>query len=203
MRKSVSDEGLLPIHSAIRIRKGPDARSADQGMLLFGITRAHVFHVVHQQEPHHAGIAYLTAKMAALLPFGRAADFLGELLPLPAVRGCLRRVGIGFGRLRMMPNSPYATDLTNSAWAASSGSAARWQTAHNQCSRGIQRHLLFTANRLSVAASATGVSRLGHGLSLLPELEERRRVDLPSESNLRARSNRGWKGFVSLCRHHG
>ena len=61
-------------------------------------------------------LRYLTAKMAALLPFGRAADFLGELLPLPAVRGCLRSVGIGFGRLRMMPNSPYATDLTNSAW---------------------------------------------------------------------------------------
>jgi hypothetical protein len=27
-------------------------------------------------------LKYLTAKMAALLPFGKAADFLGELLPL-------------------------------------------------------------------------------------------------------------------------
>jgi hypothetical protein len=30
-------------------------------------------------------LKYLTAKMAALLPFGKAADFLGELLPLSAV----------------------------------------------------------------------------------------------------------------------
>jgi hypothetical protein len=29
-------------------------------------------------------LRYLTAKMAALLPFGKVADFLGELLPLPA-----------------------------------------------------------------------------------------------------------------------
>jgi uncharacterized C2H2 Zn-finger protein len=29
-------------------------------------------------------LRYLTAKMAALLPFGKAADFLGELLPLSA-----------------------------------------------------------------------------------------------------------------------
>jgi len=29
-------------------------------------------------------LKYLTAKMAALLPFGKAADFLGELLPLSA-----------------------------------------------------------------------------------------------------------------------
>jgi hypothetical protein len=29
-------------------------------------------------------LKYLTAKLAALLPFGKVADFLGELLPLSA-----------------------------------------------------------------------------------------------------------------------
>ena len=44
-------------------------------------------------------LRYLTAKMAALLPFGKAADFLGELLPLSAaaavstVRNRTMRVG--------------------------------------------------------------------------------------------------------------
>jgi hypothetical protein len=37
------------------------------------------------KSPITAELRYLTAKMAALLPFGKAADFLGELLPLSAV----------------------------------------------------------------------------------------------------------------------
>jgi hypothetical protein len=65
--------------------KDLDARSADQGMLLFGITRAHVSTLFTNKSPITAELRYLTAKMAALLPFGNAADFLGELLPLSAV----------------------------------------------------------------------------------------------------------------------
>jgi hypothetical protein len=37
------------------------------------------------KNPITAELRYLTAKMAALLPFGKAADFLGELLPLSTV----------------------------------------------------------------------------------------------------------------------
>ena len=37
------------------------------------------------KSPITSELRYLTAKMAALLPFGKAADFLGELLPLSAV----------------------------------------------------------------------------------------------------------------------
>ena len=65
--------------------------------------RNHVRHgsdsAFHAKEPGHAGIAVSTAKMAALLPFGKVADFLGELLPLPAkltactVRNRTMRVG--------------------------------------------------------------------------------------------------------------
>ncbi len=54
-----------------------------------------------------------------------------------------------------------------------------------------------------MATLATGVSGVGHGLSLLPELEERRRVDVPSESHLLPRSNTGWPGSVSVRCHHG
>jgi hypothetical protein len=50
--------------------------------------------------------------------------------------------------------------------AASSRSEARPPTAHNRCSGCIECNLLFAANRLPVAAFATGISRVGHGLSL-------------------------------------
>ena len=45
-------------------------------------------------------LRYLTAKMAALLPFGKAAGFLGELLPLPAqtTAGTVRNRTMKVGR---------------------------------------------------------------------------------------------------------
>jgi hypothetical protein len=36
------------------------------------------------KDPTTPELKYLTAKLAALLPFGKVADFLGELLPLSA-----------------------------------------------------------------------------------------------------------------------
>ncbi len=42
VRKSVPHQGLLPIHFALRIRKSPDARPADQGMFLFRITKPNI-----------------------------------------------------------------------------------------------------------------------------------------------------------------
>ncbi len=71
------------------------------------------------KNPVTPGLRYLTSKLAALLPYGKVADFLGELLPLSAkatastVRNRTMRVGgllhksasaIGtkpFGQLRM------------------------------------------------------------------------------------------------------
>ena len=68
--------------------------------------------------------------------------------------------------------------------ASSSGSAARGSTAHNGCTGGIECDLLFAADRLPMATRATRVSGVGHGLPLLPKLEERGRVDVYSEGSL-------------------
>lgn len=46
MRQTFPDQGLLPIHYALRLREDPDAGSADSGMLLFRITRTHLFHAI-------------------------------------------------------------------------------------------------------------------------------------------------------------
>ena len=85
MRESVSDEGLLPIQSAISIRKDPDARSADQRIPCSGSHGRTYSTLFTNKSPITPELRYLTAKMAALLPFGKAADLLGELLPLSAV----------------------------------------------------------------------------------------------------------------------
>jgi hypothetical protein len=54
-----------------------------------------------------------------------------------------------------------------------------------------------------MAAVAAGVSGMGNGLSLPPNLEERGRMDMPSEGALRARSNTGGTGCVPVCCHYG
>jgi hypothetical protein len=54
------------------------------------------------------------------------------------------------------------------------GCAAGRSPANNQPAGRHQRHLLSPAHRLSVAAAATGVPRLGYGLSLFPEWGSRR-----------------------------
>jgi hypothetical protein len=69
----------------------------------------------------------LTAKMAALLPFGKAADFLGGLLPLPAqttagtVRNRTMKVGRRFQKTAELSWSlrrPHPLDWS-SAWMVS------------------------------------------------------------------------------------
>lgn len=60
----------------------------------------------------------------------------------------------------------------------------------SKSTRGGERDFLFAANWLSMAAVAAGVSGMGNGLSLPPNLEERGRMDMPSEGALRARSHR-------------
>jgi hypothetical protein len=54
-------------------------------MLVFGSQGRTDSTLFTNKSPITAELRYLTAKMAALLPFGKAADFLGELLPLSVI----------------------------------------------------------------------------------------------------------------------
>src|SRR4051812_9551180 len=106
-----------------------------------------------------------------------------------------------------MPNSPYAADLTNSAWELISPLVPGAQRGGRPRTTDVRAVLnaifLSAADRLSMATLATRVSGMGHGLPLLPKLEERGRVDLYSEGDLQARSNAGWPGSVSVPCHYG
>src|SRR5665213_1376878 len=53
-----------------------------RGCSCAGLQQSSFSTVFTNQDPTTPELKYLTAKLAALLPFGRVADFLGELLPL-------------------------------------------------------------------------------------------------------------------------
>jgi hypothetical protein len=55
-----------------------------RGCSCAGLQQSSFSTVFTNQDPTTPELRYLTAKLAALLPFGRVADFLGELLPLSA-----------------------------------------------------------------------------------------------------------------------
>ena len=60
-------------------------------------------------------LRYLTAKMAALLPFGKVADFLGELLPLSAraTAGTVRNRTMKVGKRLQKSAEVLATGSSN------------------------------------------------------------------------------------------
>jgi hypothetical protein len=66
------------------------------------------------KNPTTPELRYLTAKMAALLPFGKVADFLGELLPLSAhtTAGTVRNRTMKVGK-RLQKS---AKELSTSSW---------------------------------------------------------------------------------------
>ena len=64
------------------------------------------------------------------------------------------------------------------------GSATRRSAAHNRYSCCDQRDFLSAAHRLPMASSSAGVSSLGHRVSLFPDVEELRCVDVSATSNL-------------------
>jgi hypothetical protein len=64
------------------------------------------------------------------------------------------------------------------------GSATRRSAAHNRYSGCDQRDFLSAAHRLPVASSSAGVSSLGHRVSLFPDVEELRCVEVSATSNL-------------------
>jgi hypothetical protein len=66
------------------------------------------------KHPTTPELRYLTAKMAALLPFGKVADFLGELLPLSAhtTAGTVRNRTMKVGK-RLQKS---AKELSTSSW---------------------------------------------------------------------------------------
>ena len=63
----------------------------------------------------------------------------------------------------------YATDLSDDAWALIEPMLPVPAT-YNKCSCGVERDLLSTPNRLSMALASERVPRLEHGVSLLSEL---------------------------------
>jgi len=100
MWQRVSHEGPLEVHSAFCIRHRWHPNPAPESVPLLRFAGAKLLDTVPEQEPYHARVAfYLTAKMAALLPFRKAADFPGELLPLSAQATastvCNRRMKVG------------------------------------------------------------------------------------------------------------
>ena len=101
----------------------------------------------------------------------------------------------------------YDTDLTDAAWAliAPMLPAARPGGRPRKINiRGcVERNLLSTANRLPMAFASPRVSRVEHGLSLLPSLEERWCLDLYPALNVPASSRASRPGRLSLSRHYG
>jgi hypothetical protein len=55
-----------------------------RGCSCAGLQKSSFSTVFTNQDPTTPELKYLTAKLATLLPFGKVADFLGELLPLSA-----------------------------------------------------------------------------------------------------------------------
>ena len=103
-------------------------------MPLLRIVDAKLLDAVHKQESHHARIAYLKAKMAALLPFRKAADFLGELLPLSAqstastVRNRTMKVGKRLGKSAEALATPASKDTCKELIVGLAGTEGRFLT---------------------------------------------------------------------------
>lgn len=57
MRQCVSLKGILPFHSAFRIRQSWHARPTTQSMPMLRIAGAELLNIVYEQEPHHARVA--------------------------------------------------------------------------------------------------------------------------------------------------
>ena len=53
VRKGVSHEGLLPVHSSECLWQCPDAYSAVEGLSVHWLTKAHVLHPFHESQSHH------------------------------------------------------------------------------------------------------------------------------------------------------
>jgi hypothetical protein len=72
----------------------------------------------------------------------------------------------------------YPTDLDRGSLGSTrssvASSTARWTAADNGYSGCDQRYFLFAPHRLPMAPSSSGVSGLGHRVSLFPHVEEHR-----------------------------
>lgn len=84
MRYGIANERLLSVHALLCIWSRCHAYPATERMPLLGIAGAQFLNSAYNKNPITPELRYLTAKMAALLPFRKVADFLGEHLPLPA-----------------------------------------------------------------------------------------------------------------------
>ena len=100
MRAETPQQGALPVHVSIRVWECAGAGSA--GNRLSELQREPATPLFTRKSSTAPELRYLNAKLAALLPFGKVAEFLNEVLPGTAttnavtVRNRTRRVG---GRL--------------------------------------------------------------------------------------------------------
>jgi hypothetical protein len=79
-------------------------------------SQAHSFSILFtHKNPVTPELRYLTAKMAALLPFGKVADFLAELLPssAKATAGTVRNRTMKVGKRLQKYAEVLATSLSN------------------------------------------------------------------------------------------
>src|SRR5690348_16848720 len=101
----------------------------------------------------------------------------------------------------------YNTDLTDAGLdlgrTGSAGDAARRASAHHRPSWRRQCHLLSAADRLPMAPAAKGISTLGYGLPLFPDLAEQWCLGSSTPHALRAGSSRCWTGSLSFGGDYG
>ncbi len=99
LRSARPNEGILPFDLQIGVWSGADAGTACLGLQMSWRGESDVLELGNRGEPNLPELRYLTSKLAALMPFGKVADFLGELLPASAktnantLRNRMMRVG--------------------------------------------------------------------------------------------------------------
>jgi hypothetical protein len=81
----------------------------------------------------------------------------------------------------------YPTDLTDAAWALVSPLLPRARTGGRRRTtdlRAVLDAIFYLLDRLPVASASPRLPRMGHRISLLPNMEEQRRVDLRTTRDL-------------------
>jgi hypothetical protein len=82
--KAFSHKRLLPVHSAFGLRECAYASATLARVFCTGAQNRSYSTIFTNNNPITPELRYLNAKMFAFLPFGQAADFLRELLPVSA-----------------------------------------------------------------------------------------------------------------------
>ena len=81
MRPPTGHEGLLHLHLSVGLRQGADAGPSAPDVLVRRWWRDQRATLPTRRNPTAPELSYLTAKLAALMPFGKVATVLDEVLP--------------------------------------------------------------------------------------------------------------------------